>query len=234
VEAPAESATCSSAPIREAAAFLKLFLLDGKLQKTGLALVDLRLDAAVPVLLLGNFTLDPVGFGDAVFQLRLQHGDGAFQLRGAPLLLGNFVPDRFQLQVLLMHSFREGRGVFIISVYFATDGGFLRQCGEIIRLVFLNLLRQAVQAVHPDGNFKASELVPQEEILFRRFSLLPESRLAEPARISCLPSGQGSPPYAAACVRRLPSGAGNAKYGGFLKISRRSVLFADKIASIFP
>ena len=149
---------------------LRFFGLD--LLQAALLRVDLRLQGAGAVGLLGYLhaqTRDAVG---AVLQVRAHDGRGALALGGSALSLGNLLARALGLKVLLAHLLRDvfRRGIELLELTLRAGEVFLR--GLVVVVDGLGLRVQTVERLHPDGDLRALELVAQTEVLLRRLGLL--------------------------------------------------------------
>ena len=149
---------------------LRLFALD--LLQTLLLRVDLRLQSAGAIRLLGHLhaqTRDAVG---AVLQVRAHHSRGALALGGSALRLGYLLARALGLQILLAHFLRDvlRRRIELLKLALRAGKVFLR--GLIVVVHGLGLRVQPVERLHPDGDLGALELVAQVQIFFCRLGLL--------------------------------------------------------------
>ena len=149
---------------------LRLFRLD--FLQTALLRVDLRLQGAGAVGLLGHLHAQARDAVGAVLQVRAHDGCCALALGGRALGLGDLLARALGLKVLLAHLLRDifRHGIELLELTLRAGEVFLR--GLIVVVDGLGLRMQTVERLHPDGDLRALELVAQSEILLRRLGLL--------------------------------------------------------------
>ena len=149
---------------------LRLFRFD--FLQTALLRIDLRLQGAGTVGLLGHLHTQARNAVGAVLQVRAHDGRGALALGGGTLSLGDLLACALGLQILLAHLLRDilRRCIELLELALCAGEVFLR--GLIIAVHGLSLRVQPVERLHPDGDLRAFELVAQAEVLLRRLGLL--------------------------------------------------------------
>ena len=149
---------------------LRLFTLD--LLQTLLLRVDLRLQSAGAIRLLGHLHAQARDAVGAVLQVRAHDSRGALALGGGTLCLGDLLARALGLQILLAHFLRDvlRRCIELLELALRAGKVFLR--GLIVVVHGLGLRVQPVERLHPDGDLGALELVTQVQIFFCRLGLL--------------------------------------------------------------
>ena len=149
---------------------LRLFTLD--LLQTLLLRVDLRLQSAGAIRLLGHLHAQARDAVGAVLQVRAHDGRSALTLGGGTLRLGDLLARALGLQILLAHFLRDvfRRRIELLKLALRAGKVFLR--GLIVVVHGLGLRVQPVERLHPDGDLGALELVAQVQIFLRRLGLL--------------------------------------------------------------
>ena len=149
---------------------LRFFALD--LLQTLLLRVDLRLQSAGAIRLLGHLHAQARDAVGAVLQVRAHDGRGALALGGGALRLGDLLARALGLQILLAHFLRDvlRRRIELLELALRAGKVFLRSL--IVVVHGLGLRVQPVERLHPDGDLGALELVAQVQIFLRRLGLL--------------------------------------------------------------
>ena len=149
---------------------LRLFRLD--FLQTALLRIDLRLQGAGAVGLLGHLHAQARDAVGAVLQVRAHDGCCALALGGRALGLGDLLARALGLKVLLAHLLRDVLRSGIELLELALRAGEVLLRGLIIVVDGLCLRVQAVERLHPDGDLRALEFVAQAQVLLRRLGLL--------------------------------------------------------------